>query len=136
MATRFNSTLDRSQRARTLRGDMTDAEKTLWRHLRSRQVVGARFRRQHPIGPYVVDFCAPTLRLIIELDGGQHAEQERVAKDAARTAWLSEQGFRVLRFWNNDIFGNLTGVVDEIAASVNACSKTIPSLPSPFQGEG
>src|SRR5262249_48306064 len=87
--------------SRALRGEPTDAEALLWRRLRGRQLNGAKFRRQHPIGPYFADLCCVEARLVIELDGGQHAEQ--TAEDAGRTAYLGAQGFRVVRFWNDDV---------------------------------
>ena len=86
--------------ARRLRRNPTDAEKRLWSKLRHKQLSGHRFRRQVPIGPYIVDFACLGARLIVEVDGGQHANQ--IERDNARTAWLGGQGFRVLRFWNND----------------------------------
>ncbi|HBL16983.1 MAG: hypothetical protein A2X36_00620 [Elusimicrobia bacterium GWA2_69_24] len=88
-------------RARKLRASMTDAERRLWRHLRLRQLQGLKFRRQVPIGPYIVDFVSFEARLIIEVDGGQNVE--RAMEDARRTAWLNERGFEVLRFWDNEV---------------------------------
>ena len=102
-----------NERARTLRGNPTDAEKALWNRLRQRQVENARFRRQQPIGPYVVDFFCPERNLIIEVDGGQHAVQ--ASRDAARSRWLEQRGHRVLRFWNNEVLENIEGVVQVIA---------------------
>lgn len=99
-------------RARTLRRVMTEAERRMWSVLRNRQVAARKFRRQEPIGPYVVDFVCESARLIVELDGGQHADQQRA--DAARTAWLEAEGYRVLRFWNNEIFENLPGVAERV----------------------
>ncbi|MHB1350141.1 MAG: endonuclease domain-containing protein [Desulfobulbaceae bacterium] len=96
-------------RARELRTNVTDAERHLWRHLRNRQVEGARFRRQQPIEGYIVDFVSFDRRIIIELDGGQHAEAK--TRDQQRDTCLSENGFTVLRFWNNDVFSNLEGVL-------------------------
>ena len=90
-----------TERARILRKNSTDAERKLWQHLRRYQINGYKFRRQHPIGPYVVDFVCFEKRLIIEVDGGQHAQQ--VEDDNARTEWLQSQGFQVLRFWNNQV---------------------------------
>jgi very-short-patch-repair endonuclease len=87
--------------ARQLRRTMTDAEMRLWQHLRSRRLLGFKFRRQVPIGYYVVDFACLDAQLVIEVDGGQHAERE--SEDQRRTDWLSSQGFRVLRFWNDDV---------------------------------
>jgi very-short-patch-repair endonuclease len=94
--------------ARQLRSNPTEAEKRLWSKLRLKQIGGHRFRRQAPIGPYVADFACLAQRLIIEVDGGQH--DSRATQDDARTAWLERQGFRVLRFWNNEVLGNVEGV--------------------------
>ncbi len=99
-------------RARGLRRAMTDAEQLLWRHLRNRQLSGFKFRRQHEIGHYIVDFaCAETL-LIVELDGGQHADQ--VVYDERRTLQLQAMGYRVLRFWNNDVLLDIESVLTVI----------------------
>ena len=84
------------ERARQLRRDQTDAELALWARLRDRQLCGAKFRRQHPIGPFVADFCCPQGKVIVELDGGQHADD--VAADQKRSRFLEEQGYRVLPF--------------------------------------
>jgi very-short-patch-repair endonuclease len=99
-------------RARGLRHSMTDAEHALWRILRNRQFVETKFRRQVPVGPYIADFLCFEARLIVEADGGQHAESRH---DAVRDAWFAAQGFRVLRFWNNDILQNPEGVAIAIA---------------------
>jgi len=95
--------------ARRLRKTPTDAEIRLWSRLRRKQLEGARFRRQQPIGPYVADFFCPEARLIVEVDGGQHAQDQ--IRDAVRTRWLEGRGYRVLRFWNNDVLANTDGVV-------------------------
>ena len=117
--------------APALRRDMTDAEAKLWRRLRRRQIAGAYFRRQSPIGPYIADFVCNDAKLVIELDGGQH--NERHAYDQKRTAWLETQGFHVLRFWNNDVFDNLDGVLETILTAID----TPPPRPSPSEeGEG
>ena len=105
-----------SRHARALRANQTEAETRLWRLLRDRRLAGAKFRRQVPIGPYIADFACLAAKLIVEVDGGQHAEN--AAADAARTAWLEEQGFRVLRFWNNDALANSDGVLEEILAAL------------------
>lgn len=97
--------------ARQLRQQMTDAERLLWRHLRGRQLAGAKFRRQQPVGPYVADFIHFESRLIIEADGGQHNDAPR---DATRDAWLAAQGYRVLRFWNHDILTNIESVMTAV----------------------
>lgn len=83
--------------ARRLRREMTDAEASLWYHLRNRALMGCKFRRQHPIGPYIVDFACVERKLVVELDGSQRADS-----DSARTSWIQANGYRVLRFWNND----------------------------------
>jgi very-short-patch-repair endonuclease len=98
--------------ARRLRANLTEAEKRLWSKLRRKQLEGAHFRRQRPIASYVVDFYCHEARLIIEVDGGQHADQ--VAQDLARTRDLKELGFHVIRFWNNEIFENIEGVLERI----------------------
>ncbi len=85
-------------RGRRLRAEPTEEERKLWRRLRAKRSAGFKFRRQHRIGPYFVDFCWVKQRLVIELDGSQHAEQDEEGKDAARTAFLSERGYRVMRF--------------------------------------
>ena len=107
------------QHARDLRRDMTDAERILWRQLRKNQILGFRFRRQHPIGPYIADFACVDARLMIEIDGGQHAQQGDY--DTARTDWLSSQGYKVLRFWNNEILTNLDGVMETIVRELQSC---------------
>ena len=102
-------------RARDLRHNMTDAEHGLWRILRNRQFVQTKFRRQVPIGPYIADFACFDARLIVEADGGQHCESR---SDAARDAWFAAQGFRTLRFWNNDILCNPEGVAVAIGMAL------------------
>jgi very-short-patch-repair endonuclease len=98
-----------SRYARRLRRSQTDAERKLWSRLRDRRLNGARFRRQHPIGPYIADFCCTEAKLVVELDGGQHAVRKR--SDAERTAFLAGQGYRVLRFWDNEALTNMEGVL-------------------------
>ena len=106
-----------TERARNLRKNATDAENRLWSRLRRNQLNGHHFRRQVPIGPYVADFvCAPK-KLIVEVDGGQHAD--RKASDEARTRYLEDEGFCVLRFWNNDVLSNTDGVVETIQATLD-----------------
>ena len=108
----------RNRRAKGLRQQTTDAEARLWYVLRRKHMLGFKFRRQHPIGRYVTDFACPDAKLIIELDGGQHAEQ--VARDAARTRELEAHGYTVLRFWNNEVLANFDGVQDVIRAALGA----------------
>lgn len=95
---------------------MTDPERLLWSRLRRRQVHGLRFRRQHPIGPYIADFACTERRLVVELDGGQHVQ--RKVQDTARSRWLGENGYRVLRFWNNDVLTNIDAVVHAVASAI------------------
>ena len=101
-------------RSRTLRSNLTDAEQLLWQHLRQKQITGIKFRRQHPVGRYVVDFACLARKLAIEVDDGQHAETR--ARDRQRDAFLAHEGFRVLRFWNNEVLGNIEGVMEKIWA--------------------
>jgi very-short-patch-repair endonuclease len=102
----------KTARARHLRRGATDAETALWYQLRSRRLNGYKFVRQEPIGPYTVDLICRERRLVVELDGGQHADN---ARDVARDKWLVDRKYRVLRFWNNDVLGNLAGVLETIA---------------------
>ena len=117
-------------RARQLRRRPTDVERSLWQRLRFWQVDGYKFRRQQPLGNYIVDFVCLQKRLIIELDGGQHAQDANY--DAARDAWLREQGFIVLRFWNNDVLKNMDGVMTKIR---NKLQSTPYLNPSPQGGK-
>lgn len=130
--------------ARVLRRAMTDAEQKLWRLLRDRRFAGAKFRRQVPVGPYIADFLSFEQRLIIEADGGQHAD---CARDVVRDAFFRRSGFRVLRFWNNDILartdGVLSALLEELCAtphprplSRRGRGGQRPDSPSPLAGEG
>jgi very-short-patch-repair endonuclease len=96
--------------ARSMRKEMTEAEFRLWSEIRGQKVEGLKFRRQIPIGPFIVDFFCPAHGLIVEIDGGQHFEDEAIAADRRRTAWLQAQGYRVLRFTNADVRSHLDGV--------------------------
>ncbi len=98
--------------SRELRRNSTDAERLLWKYLKAKQLEGLKFRRQEQIGHFIVDFVCYERNIIVEADGGQHAQETE--KDAQRTAWLNSQGFTVLRFWNNEIFENIEGVVETI----------------------
>ncbi|OIR16066.1 ATP-dependent RNA helicase HrpB [mine drainage metagenome] len=100
--------------ARALRKNATDAEQLLWNLLRDRQLVNFKFRRQHPLGSYILDFYCHEAKLAIELDGGQHAEGVQRQHDEKRSAWLKEQGITVLRFWNNDVLTNTEGVLQSV----------------------
>ncbi len=97
--------------AKSLRRNATEAEKKLWLHLRAKQMEGIKFRRQQPIEAYIVDFVSFERRVIIELDGGQHATEPAQDKDIDRDLCLKCNGFKVLRFWNNDVMENLEGVL-------------------------
>jgi very-short-patch-repair endonuclease len=117
-------------RAKRLRRDQTDAERKLWMHLRSRQMNGFKFRRQQPIGRYIVDFFCPESRLVLELDGGHHADQ--VQADQRRTEFLTKAGYRVLRFWDNEVLTDTEAVLQKISNELNNPSPQ----PSPSRGEG
>ncbi|MBL9066275.1 MAG: DUF559 domain-containing protein [Sphingopyxis sp.] len=118
-------------RAKRMRSEPTDAERALWHLLRAKRFVGYKFKRQVPIDRYIVDFVCFADRLIIEADGSQHAESNY---DAERDAYLAEQGFRVLRFWNNDILANTEGVSEVIWAALQD-DKSTPS-PQPLSRKG
>ena len=118
--------MDQRQFTKSLRQNMTDAEQLLWRHLRAHRMEGQKFRRQQPLGPYIVDFVHFGLRLIVEADGGQHVDSEH---DATRDAWLRSEGFTLLRFWNNDILHNTDAVLESIWNTVHAGT---PSPPAPL----
>jgi very-short-patch-repair endonuclease len=111
--------------ARRLRRDQTDAERKLWSRLRDRRLFGARFRRQHPIGIFIADFCCTEAKLVIELDGGQHAL--RLRDDQVRTKYLESQGYVVIRFWDNDVLTNMEGVLHRIVEALGVKG----SRPSP-----
>ncbi len=104
--------------ARELRKNMTDAERLLWMKLRRKQLKGLQFYTQKPIGNFIVDFYCPKVKLIIELDGGQHYTEEGIEKDKARDNDLQKQGFRVLRFSDREIFKQLDGVLEKIYANL------------------
>ena len=119
--------------ARHLRHGQTDGENRLWSRLRDRRLFGIKFRRQQPMGEYVVDFVSFEKRLIVELDGGQHAEQ--IDYDTRRDAWLCGQGFEIVRYWNSDVTGNLDGVLEDIARRAGAWPAQSPS-PQPLSRRG
>jgi very-short-patch-repair endonuclease len=128
-----------SERARQLRRNSTDAEGRLWNALRSRQLANYKFRRQRPIGPFIADFVCIAHKLVIELDGSQHLDS---TYDAGRTKWLEEHGWRVLRFWNNDVLLNTEGVahaiLNELAAGTTLTRPQADACghPLPQAGEG
>jgi very-short-patch-repair endonuclease len=122
------------QFARTLRKQMTDAERLLWRHLRNRELGGWKFRRQYPVGSFIVDFICVEKNVVIEVDGGQHAENE--ALDLQRSAYLNKMGYRVLRFWNNEVLQETEAVLEAIFANLANDKQNSPSPhPSPPSGE-
>ncbi len=137
--------------ARHLRSDQTEAETLLWSRLRAHRLFGLKFRRQQPVGSYVVDFFCPEKRLIVELDGGRH--QDQAGYDETRDAWLKAEGYVVLRYWNNEAMCNIEGVLEDICRCAGvleppspqplpprgggALTATEPCLsPSPSRGEG
>ncbi len=122
--------MDSRQHAKALRQRMTDAEQLLWRHLRAHRLNGEKFRRQQPLGPYIVDFIHFSARLIVEADGGQHNGSSR---DTQLDAWLEQQGLTILRFWNTDILNNTDAVLTVI---FDAVSRPLSHGPSPARGEG
>ncbi|GAB2455347.1 hypothetical protein GCM10027082_02340 [Comamonas humi] len=119
----------RVQRARALRQGATDAEQLLWQHLRGRQLAGCKFRRQHPVGPYVLDFVCLEHGLAVELDGGQHADPDAQQRDAHRTHWLQQQGLRVLRFWNHEVLQQTSEVLEQVLLALT------PALSRPRERE-
>jgi len=106
------------ERAKRLRKELTEAETILWSRLRDRRLNGWKFKRQVPKGKYVVDFCCADARLIVELDGSQHTEEATIRHDADRTRFLQESGYRVVRFWNNEVSTSLDGVLQTIWANL------------------
>jgi very-short-patch-repair endonuclease len=112
--TRFDRTAAKTKRAQALRSDMPRAERKLWAKLKNKQLGGFRFRCQHPIGPYFLDFYCPDVKLFVELDGGQHTLDAALIHDAKRTAFLENNDICVLRFWNAEVVENLNGVVTAI----------------------
>jgi very-short-patch-repair endonuclease len=118
--------------ARKLRRSETEAEKRLWRALRARQFLGLKFRRQTPVAGFIADFLCEELRIIIEADGGQHAENP---SDLDRTTRLQAAGYQVIRYWNNEIMGNLEGVLEDLRERVLAISQGGTPHPTLSQGE-
>ena len=122
---------------RSLRANMTDAERRLWYRLRAHRLEGIKFKRQVPVGRYVADFACMERKVLIEVDGGQHVASD---SDVERTKWLEHQGFRILRFWNNEVLNETNAVLEIILAAVIAAgpSPGAPggAPPSPQWGEG
>jgi len=122
-------------RARTLRRNMTEAERRVWQILRSHRMTGYRFRRQVPIGRYIADFVCHEARLIVEIDGGQHDRSS--PREAERSGFLQNQGYRILRFWNNEVLANIDGVHETIAEELGRLTptQTLPHRGGGLQGE-
>ena len=120
-------------KAKSLRSNQTEAERKLWYHLRAHRFMDLKFKRQKPIGHYIVDFICMEHHLIIELDGGQHADQTDY--DQQRDAWLRAQGYTVLRFWNNEVLKQTEAVLERIRESVVALP-TLSPKPTPRKGRG
>ena len=116
----------RTDRSRRFRKSPTDAERRLWYHLRDRRLGGFKFVRQEPIGPYVADFCCREVKLVVEVDGSQHADSKR---DLVRDAWLTQHGYRVLRFWNGDVLRTPRDIAEAILAA-------LPPHPDPLPARG
>lgn len=137
---RFDSTREKTKAAKRLRREATPAERALWRRLKQRQLDHLKFRRQHPLGPYVLDFYCPELKLCVELNGGQHGFDGQRAHDSARTAYLEGKGVRVVRFWNHEALKDPVNVVDRIfhkAETIEVEQRATQSgIPSPCKGEG
>jgi very-short-patch-repair endonuclease len=127
---RSNVPINKS-RARIMRAEPTQAEQKLWWHLRHRLALpSSHFRRQVHLGHYIVDFASHGLKIVIEIDGGQHAE--RTERDVQRTRFLESEGYRVLRFWNNEVLGNIDGVLEVIQSAI----LPTPTPTPPHKGEG
>jgi very-short-patch-repair endonuclease len=121
-----------TKRARELRNNATDAERRLWARLRHRQLGGFKFSRQMDVGPFICDFLCRERGLVVELDGGQHAD--RAAEDERRTAFLNGEGLTVLRFWNNDVFDNVDGVLQAILLKLEQLPPKFERPPLPLAG--
>ena len=119
--------------AKSLRSTQTKAEQRLWCHLRAHRFLGVKFRREKPIGPYIVDFVAAEQGLVIELDGGQHVDRQEA--DATRTSFLEQEGYEVLRFWNDEVLTRIDDVLEQIRIAL-ALGETLSPNPSPASGRG
>jgi very-short-patch-repair endonuclease len=120
-------------RARVLRQRSTRAELALWRHLRDRQLAGFKFVRQEPVGPYFADFVCRELHLVVEVDGGQHANS---AADAKRDMTMRDPGYRTIRVWNNDVLGNIEGVLEMLRTELEKAPHPVPLPASGERGPG
>mgnify|MGYP001282072607 FL=1 len=111
---RFSVSRKTTERAQRLRREATPAERKLWARLKAKQLNGLQFRRQHPIGPYIVDFYCAALKLAIEIDGDSHGSEEALRRDEKRSAFIASKGVRIIRFWNSDIYERLDGALADI----------------------
>ena len=118
---------------RTLRNDMTDAERKLWSVLRGKQLLGCKFRRKHPYGDYILDFVCLDYRVVVEVDRGQHLDSER---DATRDDFMRRSSFTMLRFWNHDVLSDTVSVADAIYRAIVDLQATHPLPSPPLEGEG
>jgi very-short-patch-repair endonuclease len=125
----------RVPRARKLRRDMTDAERKLWWHLRRLPIDRSHFRRQATVGPYFADFACHERRPVIEVDGAQHNEPENVIRDTERSIYLQSQGYRILRFWNNEVLTNIDSVMEAILAAMHQDEAGPPPIPPPHRAK-
>jgi very-short-patch-repair endonuclease len=107
------------QRRRELRRNQTDAEKALWAHLRNKQFYGMKFFRQYSIGPYILDFYCPTIKLAVELDGGQHNQSENKKFDETRSEYLNSKGIKIVRFWDNEVLLDMESVLSGLSLKVS-----------------
>jgi very-short-patch-repair endonuclease len=120
--------MNQTEFARQLRCDSTDAERLFWSRVRTHRLFGHKFKRQQPVGKFIVDFVCFSGKLVVELDGGQHLDCDA---DRLRDDWLEREGFRVLRFWNNDVLTNIDGVIEMVSMYFSPSPQ-----PSPIKGEG
>ncbi len=121
------------ERARTLRRTMTDAEHAFWYRVRNRALGGHRFRRQQEVGPYIADFICKNAMLVVEMDGGQHGDQQEY--DVRRTAFLQSQGYRVLRFWNHDVLTDIESVLEVVVGVLASVAPHPDPLPTGERGQ-
>lgn len=123
-------------RARELRRAMTPAERKLWQHIRDNQL-GVQFRKQHAVGPYIVDFLCAKAKLVVEVDGDIHADPKQVEYDAERTQWLNTQNkYRVIRFWNDEVLHNIEGVVTRLVEALHECAEELAKKKEPLITKG
>ncbi len=130
------STPIRRAAAKRLRANTTPHERMLWRAIKDLPLEGSHFRRQAPIGPYIVDFLLPARRLIIELDGGHHNDEDTAERDRERQGWLEKEGYRVVRFWNSEITSDLTAVLERIYVELYGSGEAGPMRVKPGRGGG